>query len=184
MPRYVMVVDQRRCMGCMACIAACSAENGLPPGYCRTRVVEMVEGEFPSLRMELRPELCNHCDDPPCVRRCPTGASYRAGDGTVQIDRGRCIGCKACLVACPYDARTIHPDGFADKCTFCGHRIGRGLEPACVANCLGGARIFGDLDDPAGRAGRLLSEVGGVVLLKDAGTGPKVFYLKQSSKPL
>jgi tetrathionate reductase subunit B len=183
MPRFAMVVDQRTCVGCMACIAACNSENSVPLGHYRTRVVEMVEGEFPNLRMELRPELCNHCDNPPCAYDCPTGASYQAKNGTVQIKRSRCIGCKACVAACPYDARYIHPEGFADKCTFCEHRVKEGKEPACVATCIGNSRIFGDLDDPMSRVSLLLHEVGSAVLLKQAGTNPKVFYIRRSSTP-
>jgi tetrathionate reductase subunit B len=183
MPRYAMVIDQRACVGCMACIAACNTENNIPLGHYRTRVVEMVEGEFPNLRMEIRPELCNHCDNPPCVYDCPTRASYQAGNGTVQIRRNRCIGCKACIAACPYDARTIHPDGFADKCTFCEHRVKEGKEPACVATCIGNSRLFGDLDDPKSLINQLLTESGSSVLLKEVGTNPKVFYIRKSRRP-
>lgn len=183
MPRYAMVIDQRTCVGCMACITACNAENRVPLGYYRTRVVEIVTGEFPNLRMEIRPELCNHCDHPPCVYDCPTGASFRAKNGAVQIELDKCIGCKACVAACPYDARYIHPAGFADKCTFCEHRLKQGKEPACVESCIGKSRIFGDLDDPKSRVSRLLSEMGSTVLLKEAGTEPKVFYIRKPSKP-
>jgi Fe-S-cluster-containing dehydrogenase component len=180
MPRYVMVIDLKRCVGCMACVVACKMENNLPYGYFRTRVVEEVSGEFPNLRMELRPELCNHCDNPPCVYNCPTGASHKRPDGTVQIDRTKCVGCKACIAACPYDARYIHPNGgFADKCTFCEHRVKEGKPPACVATCIGKSRIFGDLDDPNSEVHRLIKEYDARVLLKEAGTLPKVFYINK-----
>jgi Fe-S-cluster-containing dehydrogenase component len=155
-------------------------ENNVPEGYFRTRVVEEVSGEFPNLRMELRPELCNHCDNPPCVYNCPTGASHKRPDGTVQIDRTKCVGCKACIAACPYDARYIHPNGgFADKCTFCEHRVKEGKQPACVATCIGKSRIFGDLDDPNSEVHRLIKEYDARVLLKEAGTLPKVFYINK-----
>ncbi len=183
MPRYAMVIDQRRCVGCMSCITACNAENGVPPGHYRTRVTEIVGGEFPVLRMELRPEQCNHCDNPPCVSECPTGASYKAKNATVQIERKKCIGCKACIAACPYDARFIHPGGFADKCTFCEHRARQGREPACVATCIGGARVFGDLDDPKSQVSRMLKEGQGAVLLEEAGCRPRVFYVRKPGKP-
>lgn len=183
MPRYAMVIDQRRCVGCLSCIAACNAENDVPLGYYRTRVVEIVSGEFPMLRMELRSELCNHCDSPPCVHDCPTGASYKAKDATVRIDRGKCIGCKACIAACPYKARYIHPEGYADKCSFCEHRTAKGREPACVATCIGESRVFGDLDDPKSRVSRLLNETDGTVLLKEAGCRPRVFYIRKPGKP-
>ncbi|MEM5785730.1 MAG: 4Fe-4S dicluster domain-containing protein [Syntrophobacteraceae bacterium] len=182
MPRYAMVIDQRRCIGCMACIAACKTENSVSPGNFRTRVVEIVSGEFPNLRMEMRSELCNHCDNPPCAYNCPTGATYKAKDGTVQVKRYKCVGCKACVAACPYEARYIDRNGVADKCSFCEHRVIKGLEPACVATCIGKSRIFGDLDDPNSAVSRLLREVDASVMLKEAGTGPKVFYIRKQSK--
>jgi Fe-S-cluster-containing dehydrogenase component len=182
MSRYAMVIDQRKCIGCMACIAACRTENNLPPGHYRTKVVEIVDGEFPNLRMELRSELCNHCDNPPCAYNCPTGASYKAANGTVQIKRNKCVGCKACVAACPYNARYIDPAGFADKCTFCEHRIKQGKEPACVATCIGRSRIFGDLDDPNMEVSRLIKDMSATVLLREAGTEPKVFYIRKLGK--
>lgn len=181
MPKYAMVIDQRRCIGCMACIVACKAENDVPPEHFRTRVLERTEGEFPDLRAELRSELCNHCDNPPCVYNCPTRASYkRRLDGLVLLDKKRCVGCKACVAACPYDARYIHPEkGFADKCTFCEHRLRDGKEPACVATCIGRSRIFGDLNDPRSPVRTALKGTHAEVLLKSAGTEPRVFYIRR-----
>jgi Fe-S-cluster-containing dehydrogenase component len=185
MPKYAMVIDQRRCVACMACVIACKNENEVPPEQYRTRVLEMVEGEFPLLRMELRSELCNHCDNPPCVYNCPTGASYkRTADGIVLLRKNRCVGCKACVAACPYDARYInHEKGFADKCTFCDHRLKEGKEPACVATCIGKSRIFGDLDDPKSPVRIALRSADSTVLLEGAGTRPRVYYIKKFSKP-
>lgn len=183
MPRYAMVIDQRRCVACMACVVACKRENNVPAEFFRTRVVETVEGTFPKLRMELRSELCNHCDNPPCVYNCPTAASHKRKDGTVQVDRKKCVGCKACVAACPYDARYMHPDkGYADKCTFCAHRLLEGKEPACVTTCIGKSRIFGDLDDPASNVSKLLRDQDASVLLVEAGTHPRVYYIKKLSK--
>jgi tetrathionate reductase subunit B len=183
MPKYAMVIDQSRCIGCMACIVACKRENNVPEGVFRTRVLEMTEGTFPDLRTHFRSELCNHCDFAPCADQCPTGASYKAPDGTVQIDKKKCVGCKACLAACPYDARYInHETGTADKCTFCEHRLAEGKEPACVATCVGKSRVFGDLEDPNSPVRKLLSENEAKVLLKDAGTRPKVFYINEFPK--
>ncbi len=185
MPKYVMVIDQSRCVGCMACVVACKRENDVPPEQFRTRVLEMVKGEFPFLRSELRPELCNHCDHAPCVNVCPTGASHKEADGTVQIDRSRCVGCKACIAACPYNARYINEEhGFADKCTFCQQRIKAGLKPACVATCIGGSRIFGDISDPKSEVRRLIEDNSHRVLLESAGTEPNVYYINRYPKKL
>jgi len=126
---YGMVIDTRVCVGCSACVYACKSENAVPEGYCRDWVVQETKGNFPKLTMENRSERCQHCENAPCVTYCPTRASHYAEDGTVQINRSLCTGCKACLAACPYDARYIHPDGFADKCSLCHHRIEQGLKP-------------------------------------------------------
>ncbi|HOV88427.1 MAG TPA: 4Fe-4S dicluster domain-containing protein, partial [Syntrophobacteraceae bacterium] len=125
---------------------------------------------------------CNHCDNPPCVYNCPTGASYKSKDGTVQVDKKRCVGCKACIAACPYDARYITPEGIADKCTFCEHRVREGKLPACVATCIGSSRIFGNLDDPNSTVSRILRETSASVLLEKAGTNPRVFYVRKLGK--
>ncbi|GAB4406877.1 MAG: 4Fe-4S dicluster domain-containing protein [Thermodesulfovibrionales bacterium] len=181
MPKYAMVIDQNRCVGCMACIVSCKKENNVPDEHFRTRVAEEVNGEFPKLRMELRSELCNHCDNPPCVYNCPTGASHKRPDGTVQVNKTRCVGCKACVAACPYDARYMNPDkGFADKCTFCEHRVKEGKLPACVETCIGRSRVFGDLDDPSSAVSKLLRENDVTVRIKEAGTLPRVFYIKKT----
>ncbi|RME67289.1 MAG: 4Fe-4S dicluster domain-containing protein, partial [Nitrospirae bacterium] len=120
----------------------------------------------------------------PCVYNCPTGASYKAEDGTVQINRKKCVGCKACVAACPYDARYIHPEhGYADKCTFCQHRLKEGKQPACVATCIGRSRIFGNLEDPKSEVSQLLRKFSSRTLLPEAGTKPNVFYIHRFGKP-
>ena len=120
----------------MDCVVACKTENDVPDGFCRDWIVKEVQGVFPELSMEIRSERCNMCDAPPCVYCCPTGASHVSDFGQlVQIDPDVCIGCKACLAACPYGARYTHSDGYADKCTFCEHRLEEGKDPACVAVC-------------------------------------------------
>ncbi len=178
MARFGMVIDTVRCVGCMDCVVACKIENRVPEGHCRDWIVTETRGRFPDLTLEIRSERCNHCDDPPCVSCCPTGASHveRLG-ATVQIAHEKCIGCKACLAACPYDARFIHPDGYADKCTFCMHRVTQGLAPACVAVCPTRCMHFGDLDDPDSEVSRLLASRRNHALLPEAGTGPRIFYL-------
>ncbi len=178
MARYGMAIDTVRCVGCMDCVVACKTENELPEGLCRDWIETEVSGAFPDLALEIRSERCNHCDDPPCVWCCPTGASHVEPFGNlVLITPERCIGCKACLAACPYDARYIHPQGSADKCTFCVHRVRQGLDPACVAVCPTRCMHFGDLDDPHSGISRLLASRRSHALMPEAGTRPRIFYL-------
>uniref|UniRef100_A0A832MKL1 4Fe-4S dicluster domain-containing protein n=1 Tax=Eiseniibacteriota bacterium TaxID=2212470 RepID=A0A832MKL1_UNCEI len=178
MARFGMVIDTVRCVGCMDCVAACAVENDVPAGLCRDWITTETSGTFPALRTEIRSERCNHCDRPPCVTCCPTGASHVEPLGrVVLVAKEKCIGCKACLASCPYDARFIHPEGYADKCTFCLHRVTRGLDPACVAVCPTRCMHFGDLDDPSSEVSRLLRERPHHALLPEAGTGPRIFYL-------
>jgi len=173
-----MVIDTVRCVGCMDCVVACKTENELPEGFCRDWITTEARGRFPDVSLEIRSERCNHCDRPPCVSCCPTGASHVQEVGrVVAIDRALCIGCKACLAACPYDARTIHPEGHADKCTFCLHRVEKGLDPACVSVCPAHCMTFGDLDDPESAVSRLLASRRHHVLLPEAGTKPRVFFV-------
>lgn len=178
MARFGMVIDTVRCVGCTDCVLACKTENGVPEGFCRDWIATEVQGTFPTLQLEIRSERCNHCDRPPCVTCCPTGASHVEAYGrVVLVDHERCIGCKACLAACPYDARFIHPDGYADKCTFCMHRVREGLMPACVAVCPTHCMHFGDLDDPNSEVSRLLASRRSHTLTSAAGTGPRVHFL-------
>ena len=177
MARLGMVIDTRKCVGCMDCVVACKTENQVPEGFNRDWIAYETRGTFPSLQMEIRSERCNHCDDPPCVTCCPTGASHvHEWGGLVLVTKGECIGCKACLASCPYDARYVHPDGYADKCTFCLHRVQQGLEPACVASCPTRALTFGDLADPESPVSRALRERPHKVLKPETGIDPHVFF--------
>jgi Fe-S-cluster-containing dehydrogenase component len=179
MARFGMAIDTRRCVGCMDCVVACKTENGVPEGFNRDWIRHEYQGEFPALRLEIRSERCNHCDDPPCVSCCPTGASHVAAKGAVVlVDKDECIGCKACVASCPYDARFIHPEGYADKCTFCLHRVEKGLPPACVAVCPTRCMYFGDLDDPQSEVSRLIASRQHHALKPEAGTRPRIFYLE------
>jgi len=184
--RYAMVIDLRRCIGCDACMTACKAEFDVPLGVFRTWVPYRVVGTYPNVRKQFLPRLCNHCDDPPCVRSCPVGATYKVEDGGfVLMHYDRCIGCKACMASCPYNARFMLPKhrtyteitGVVDKCTFCHHRVTQGLAPACVQTCIGRARIFGDLNDPHSEVSRLVSTLPTQVLRPEEGTKPHVFYI-------
>ena len=179
MARLGMVIDTRQCVGCMDCVVACKTENDVPDGHCRDWINQRLEGRWPELRLTITSERCNHCDRPPCVTCCPTGARHVHDFGkVVLVDHDKCIGCKACLASCPYDARFVHPDGYADKCTFCIHRVERGELPACVSVCPTHAMHFGDLDDPQSDVSRLLASRRHFVLKPDAGTRPRVFYLE------
>ena len=179
MARLTMVIDTRKCVGCMDCVVACKTENSVPEGFNRDWITQRLQGSFPTLSLEIRSERCNHCDDPPCVSCCPTGASHVHPFGAVVlVEPGECIGCKACVASCPYDARFIHPEGYADKCTFCIHRAEQGLQPACVAVCPTRCMYFGDVDDPQSEVSRLLAARTHHSLLPEAGTKPRIFYLE------
>ncbi|HET6923351.1 MAG TPA: 4Fe-4S dicluster domain-containing protein [Anaeromyxobacteraceae bacterium] len=175
--RYAMAVDTRRCVGCNACVIACKTENALPSGGFRDWVATEVGGAFPELHMEIRSERCNHCDEPSCVSACPTGASQVGEGGVVLVNESRCTGCKACIAACPYDARYVHPAGFVDKCTFCLHRVRKGQPPACVETCPTRSLTFGDLGDAESAVSRLVRGRRRKVLKPESGNQPRVYFL-------
>jgi Fe-S-cluster-containing dehydrogenase component len=178
MARFGMVIDTVKCVGCMDCVVACKTENIVPEGLNRDWIEYEVGGKYPSLNMEIRSERCNHCSNPPCVYCCPTGASHVHDlGGVVLVEHNVCIGCKACVASCPYDARFTHPDGYADKCTFCIHRVEKGLDPACVCVCPTHCMAFGDLEDPNSAISRLLQSRKHHALMPEAGTKPCIFYL-------
>jgi Fe-S-cluster-containing dehydrogenase component len=177
--RYAMLIDAEACVHCAACVVACRAENAVPAGHSRNRLDEQERGVYPLLVVEMAPAQCMQCDEAPCVRVCPTGASYYSDNGVVRVNTDDCIGCRYCVEACPYDARYFdEASGTVDKCTFCEHRVAAGLEPACVATCPTRTRVFGDLADPSSVVARLVSSRRLEVLHPEAGTQPKVFYLR------
>jgi Fe-S-cluster-containing dehydrogenase component len=183
--RYGFVIDHRRCIGCHACTVACKEENRVPLGAFRTWVKYVEKGTFPDTRRYFSVLRCNHCDDAPCVTICPTVALYRRDDGIVDFDGRRCIGCKSCMQACPYDALYIDPDtNTAAKCNYCAHRVEVGLEPACVIVCPERAIIAGDLDDPRTAIARLVAREQVEVRKPEQGTRPKVFYVGADSSAL
>ncbi|MFZ5518835.1 MAG: 4Fe-4S dicluster domain-containing protein [Candidatus Zhuqueibacterota bacterium] len=178
MARYAMVIDTKKCVGCTDCIVACKTENQTPDGFHRDWIVEETHGKFPELSLEIRSERCNHCEHPPCVHACPTGASYIESDSNITlVEHSKCIGCKACIAACPYDARYVHPEGWVDKCTFCEHRLKEGKLPACVSVCPTRCLYFGDLNQPNSEVSRLLNSRKWKVIQPSTGTGPQVYYL-------
>ncbi len=197
--RRGMLIDLKKCIGCGACATACRQANGTPAGVYFSRVLKYETGRYPTSRLHALPVLCMHCAVAPCLRACPTGATCREKDGTVVVDNALCIGCRACMQACPYDARQFiwefknyWPDekatpyeeysrkdyekGTVIKCDFCRKRRAEGREPGCVEACPAGARIFGDLDDPASELARLVSQDDVSRLQAELETEPSVWY--------
>ncbi len=155
MSQYAIITDLNRCTGCLSCTVACKLNNDVPVGnfWIRTMRVGPVpkadgSGDFPDVDMYYLPMQCQHCATPECVTVCPTGASQKMEDGTVQIDKEVCIGCEACIPACPYGVRYLNAElNVVEKCTMCSQLIADGSLPACVETCGGRARFFGDLDE-------------------------------------
>jgi Fe-S-cluster-containing dehydrogenase component/formate-dependent nitrite reductase membrane component NrfD len=176
---YGFIIDNRKCIGCHACSTACKMENDVPLGVYRTWVKYVETGLYPDVRRHFQVTRCNHCANPPCVRICPVTAMYQRGDGIVEFDPAACIGCKACMQACPYDAIYIDPESHtAAKCHYCAHRTDLGLEPACVIVCPEHAIIAGDMDDPASEISRVLAREKVTVRKPEQGTTPKLFYIE------
>ena len=195
--RWGLLVDTTRCPAdCEACVDACQAENGWPTGEATEhpqwiRKMVVGTGERDGAEQAL-PVMCQHCADPPCVSVCPTHASFKRDDGIVLVDKHRCIGCRYCMMACPFHARSFvhapvaerspnHPrgKGTVEACTLCVHRIDRGEIPACVERCAQeghAALIFGDLNDPDSEIRRALRERTATPLRGDLGLDPGVRY--------
>jgi molybdopterin-containing oxidoreductase family iron-sulfur binding subunit len=204
--RYGMAINLERCIGCHTCSVACKVENNLPDSIWWNRVLtvggqemDTPSGRFPNVQMNFITVNCQHCENPPCVKACPVQATYkRAEDGIVVQDYDTCIGCRMCMAACPYNARsfnwkkpeyaidvamgdpdiTPHQYNVVEKCTFCTHRLAKGERPACIDVCITRARYFGDLDDPGSDVNMALAGRPHEKLLEDKGTGPAVYYLK------
>jgi Fe-S-cluster-containing dehydrogenase component len=199
--RYGMGIQVDKCIGCGLCMKACKTENDVPqePFFFRTWVERYAiksdgevlvssigtyrDGAFEGVaekdivRSFFVPKLCNQCEHPPCVQVCPVRATFQTAEGVVLVDEQRCIGCRYCIQACPYGARYLHPvKKTADKCTFCYHRVSRGLLPACVEVCPTQARVFGDLHSAASPLTRLKRMSKIHVLKAHLNTEPKVFY--------
>lgn len=176
-PSWAKVVDQSRCIGCHACTTACKSENEVPLSVTRTFVKYVDAGVFPEAKRSFQVTRCNQCEEPPCVDACPTSAMFRRADGIVDFDKSACIGCKACIAACPYDAIFINPaDHSAEKCNFCAHRLDVGLEPACVVVCPTEALLVGDLNDPESQVAKVVHRDSVTVRRPEKRTRPKLFY--------
>jgi Fe-S-cluster-containing dehydrogenase component/formate-dependent nitrite reductase membrane component NrfD len=182
---YGFIIDNRKCIGCHACTVACKAEHETPLGVNRTWVKYIEKGSFPNTRRAFSVMRCNHCANAPCVAICPVTALFTRKDGIVDFDPRRCIGCKACLQACPYDALHIDPlSHTAAKCNYCAHRVEIGLEPPCVNVCPTHAIISGDLDDPQSEIAVLLARQPVQVRKPEKGTEPKLFYIEADEASL
>lgn len=205
MTKLAIGIKLDRCIGCNTCALACKMQNNVPDGMLWNRVLtegcEMfdgAEGTYPNLSRTYLPLACQHCENAACQRVCPTGATYKDDKGRVEIDYDKCIGCRMCMAACPYNARTFNwndpvrstgasygdvrvPErarGVMEKCTLCKERTDDGKEPMCVRCCPGDARIFGDLDDPNSEVSKLRRRQDAEVLLEEKGTRPQVFYVR------
>jgi tetrathionate reductase subunit B len=202
--KYALLVDLRKCIGCTSCQVSCKMENAVSMGSFRSRVDIADAGEYPKAKRYFLPKICNQCDEPPCIEPCPVkGATYKREDGVVMVNRDLCIGCGRCVGACPYGARFLHPHlpvkndpkPFAksvpevkgkkakdlrvvDKCDYCSHRLAQGIEePACVRNCVGKARVFGDLSDPNSEISKLKASVQTAHWHPDYGTKPRTVFI-------
>ena len=199
MTQYAIVTDLNRCVGCLACMVACKAVNNVPIGSYWNKVLRigpsLKKGATSSRDVEMYylPVQCQHCADPECVKVCPTEASHKLEDGTVQIDKSKCIGCQFCAMACPYGVRYLNEDeGVVEKCTLCEQKIAQGELPQCVSQCCGMARWFGDAEGdvrefrgPRGEtAGEFLEEFSDeqVHKLPDVGNKPSFAYILRDMK--
>ena len=185
MEQYGFIIDNRKCIGCHACTVACKSEHNVPLGVNRTWVKYIEEDVFPNTTRSFSVMRCNHCAKPPCVEICPVAALYKRDDGIVDFDNNRCIGCKACTQACPYDALYIDPiSNTAAKCNYCAHRVDTGMEPACVVVCPEHAIIAGDMSNPESEIAQLLRSQEIKVRKPEKNTAPQLFYINANTNSL
>lgn len=205
MTKLAIAINLDRCVGCHTCAISCKMNNNVPDGMLWNRVltqdcdvIDGAVGTYPYLSRTYLPVACQHCENPACQKVCPTGATYKDELGRVEIDYDKCIGCRMCMAACPYNARTfnwsepkrsagfnygnkdvpVRSKGVMEKCTLCKERTAADELPMCVRCCPSRARIYGDLDDPDSEISKLRSQGKVRILLEDKGTNPQVFYLQ------
>lgn len=202
MTKLGIAIDLKRCIGCHACAVSCKTQNNVPDNILWNRVLtegaDVLDGgvgTYPNITKSFRPVACQHCENPACLKVCPVGATYKDEMGRVEIDYDKCIGCRYCMAACPYNARVFNwkegtrvtghdygqaaarPKGVAEKCTLCKERTDNGEQPVCVVCCPARARVFGDLDDPDSDVYRLAHSQHASQLLSEKGTNPQLYYL-------
>lgn len=179
MARYAMVIDLERCIGCHSCTVACRTHNELPVEMIYNPVMTIgPKGKFPHVSLGHLPLLCMHCAEPPCVDCCPTGASQQRADGVVFVEQAKCVGCKTCIMSCPYGARKVNRETCTVvKCDFCKDRLDQGLMPHCVNTCHQKARVFGDIEDPESEVYKLVNSSKTRRIHEELGTEPHVFYI-------
>lgn len=181
MPRNCLIVNLDRCIGCYSCELACKMENDVALGERWNKVIQIEPfGTWPDVHSYWLPVHCQQCDNPSCVHVCPTGASYVNDDGTVLVDKEKCVGCKYCMMACPYGVRSWNESQqVVEKCTLCQQLTSAGELPHCVKNCCGEARFYGDLDDPDSDVSKEIAKADpeAVHQLFDAGNHPRVVYI-------
>lgn len=208
MTKLAIGINLDRCIGCHTCANACKMQNNVPDGMLWNRVltegcdaIDGAVGTYPNLSRTYVPLACQHCENPACMKVCPTGATYKDDAGRVEIEYDRCIGCRMCMAACPFNARVfnwedpqrdggfnwgdarvpVRTRGVMEKCTLCRERTDEGEAPMRVVCCPTHARVFGDLDDPTSELAQLRSKAGSNVhlLLEEKGTKPQVFYYNE-----
>ena len=180
MARYGMLINTRKCVGCDACRIACQMKNHLEPTESFITYHELETGEFPNVYAEVVPTQCMHCEDAPCAAVCPTHATYVTDSGVVLVDEEKCIGCKYCMMACPYGVRSWNAaESVVEKCTLCAHLSKNGELPMCVRTCSAGARFYGDIDDPSSDASKALAaaDPASIHTLQDVGNHPATHYI-------
>lgn len=184
MAKYALVVDTSKCVGCFACLVACQNQNELPDDCSYIRFEDKENGQFPKVKYTIAPLQCMHCVEAPCIPVCPTGASAKdQATGLTLVDKEKCMGCRRCVAACPYNARVYLKDaGIAQGCNLCLFLLEAGQEPACVATCLTKARLFGDLDNPKGDFAKLAAKA--KPLRTDLNTKPTTLYIIEAEEGL